>query len=56
MRIKRVAKMLVEKYPGKFSNEFGANKAAVAQLLDVKSKKIINQIAGYITQLKRSST
>jgi small subunit ribosomal protein S17e len=49
--IKRTARELLEKYPDLFIWDFEHNKRVVSKLLDVRSKKVRNQIAGYITHL-----
>ena len=49
--VKRTAKELLEKYPDLFTRDFEHNKQVVKKLLDVSSKKLRNQIAGYITHL-----
>lgn len=49
--VKRTARKLLEEYPDFFSDKFEENKVKVSQLLDVKSKKMRNRIAGYITHL-----
>jgi len=51
--IKRIAKDLLEKNPEKFSSDFETNKRMVEELIDIKSKKIRNVVAGYITSLKK---
>ncbi|PLJ77231.1 30S ribosomal protein S17e [Infirmifilum sp. NZ] len=52
--VKRTARMLVEKFGDSFTTDFEYNKAKVAELLHVPSKKLRNQIAGYVTrQIKR---
>ncbi|MEM5883135.1 MAG: 30S ribosomal protein S17e [Candidatus Aenigmatarchaeota archaeon] len=51
--IKNIALELVERYPDKFSNDFSKNKEIVKQLIEIKSKKLRNMIAGYITSLKK---
>ncbi len=38
-----------------FTEDFEANKKIVNELLVVDSKKIKDQVAGYITRLKRQS-
>jgi len=50
MYIKRAARMLLEKYPDKFTADFEHNKRVVGELLNV-SKRVRNRIAGYITRL-----
>jgi len=49
--IKRVARTLFEKYPGLFTRDFQHNKLVVSKLVIIPSKKLRNQIAGYITHL-----
>jgi small subunit ribosomal protein S17e len=53
--IKRISQTLIEKYPDMFTEDFEANKKIVNELLVVDSKKIKDQVAGYITRLKRQS-
>lgn len=50
--IKHIAKNLVEKYPDKFSTEFEKNKELMGQVVFVKSKRMRNTVAGYITAIK----
>jgi len=47
--IKNIAKELMEKYPDKFSADFEKNKKILSTFVSVNSKKIRNNIAGYIT-------
>jgi len=59
--IKSTARKLLEYYPDLFKPDFEYNKRLVAKLINTKSKKVRNQIAGYITHLlkikmKREST
>ncbi|WP_440060120.1 30S ribosomal protein S17e [Thermogladius sp. 4427co] len=49
--VKRVAKQLLENYPQLFTRDFERNKQLVSKLVTVRSKKLRNQIAGYITHL-----
>ena len=49
--VKRIAKMLVEKYGDKFTTDFEENKKLVEQFATVNSKRLRNQIAGYVTSL-----
>lgn len=49
-QIKRLAKELVVRFPGKFSSNFDANKHAVAALTQGATTKVRNQVAGYITR------
>ena len=49
--IKRTARELLEKYPELFTRDFEHNKKVVSRLIETKSKRVRNQIAGYITHL-----
>ncbi len=49
--VKRLARMLLEKYPDLFTRDFQQNKLIVSKLAVIPSKKLRNQIAGYITHL-----
>jgi small subunit ribosomal protein S17e len=49
--VKRTARKLLEMYPDLFTEDFEHNKKVVSQLVEVESKKLRNQIAGYVTRL-----
>ncbi len=49
--IKNIAKELLELYPDKFTTDFETNKRLVQLLTDIRSKKLRNRVAGYITHL-----
>ena len=49
--IKRVTNKLVQQYRSDFKKDFEGNKKLVTNFADVKSKKIRNTIAGYVTRL-----
>jgi small subunit ribosomal protein S17e len=49
-QIKRVAKELIRRFPDKFSNDFENNKHLVEALTQGTTRKVRNQIAGYITR------
>ena len=51
--IKNTARKLVEMYPDRFTTDFEENKKAVMELTDITSKRIRNQVAGYITRLMK---
>jgi len=53
--VKRTARKILELYPGEISEDFAKNKELVSRYLDVKSKKLRNQVAGYLTRLARLS-
>jgi small subunit ribosomal protein S17e len=48
--IKRVAIELIKKYPQEFTSDYQHNKSKVQELTDVKTNKMRNRIAGYITR------
>jgi len=51
-KVKVLAKEIVEKYPDRVSADFELNKHLVGELLVGQvSKKLRNQVAGYITRL-----
>ncbi len=49
--VKRIAWQVLEQNPNVFTKDFENNKRELSKLLVVKSKKLRNQIAGYITHL-----
>ncbi len=49
--VKRTARELLERYPDLFTGDFEHNKRVVTKLIDTGSKRVRNQIAGYITHL-----
>ncbi|MCD6323543.1 MAG: 30S ribosomal protein S17e [Desulfurococcales archaeon] len=49
--VKRTARTLLELYPSEASDDFERNKELVNQYVHLKSKKLRNQIAGYLTHL-----
>jgi len=51
--IKRSTKELLEAYGDNFTSDFSENKGLVRNYADIKSKKLRNIIAGYMTRLKR---
>jgi len=51
--VKHIARDLFEKNADKFSTDFEANKKIVDQLLDIKSKRMRNIVAGYLTSMKK---
>jgi len=51
MYVKNLAKALVEKYPGKFTDKFEKNKEELDKLFRLESKKIRNEVAGYIVDV-----
>jgi small subunit ribosomal protein S17e len=53
-KIKRISKEILAVSPDAFSADFAKNKEVLRGILDVRSKKILNQVAGYITRMKGS--
>lgn len=49
--VKRTARRLLELYPDVFTGDFEHNKRVVSLLIEFRSKKLRNQIAGYITHI-----
>jgi len=50
--VKHVGQELYEKHGDEFTTDFSKNKQILKQLAVIKSKKLMNTIAGYITSLK----
>jgi len=48
-QIKRVANELMDRFPEKFSTSFDDNKKSVSELTTGTTRRVRNQIAGYIT-------
>ncbi|MBS3102104.1 30S ribosomal protein S17e [Candidatus Woesearchaeota archaeon] len=51
---KRVSRQLVKQHRSEFKDNFNDNKALISQFTNVKSKKIRNVIAGYVTRIVNS--
>jgi len=49
--IKRSARLLLEKYPDKFTGDYEQNRNALDGVATIGSKPLKNKIAGYITTL-----
>jgi len=48
--IKAIAQELIREKPEVFTGDFNENKNLVSQYTNIKSKKIRNRVAGYITR------
>lgn len=48
--IKKTSRVLINKYPDKFSNDNEKNKTALNEMKIIFEKKLRNRIAGYITR------
>ena len=55
-RIKRISRSLIEKYPDKFKNDFENNKKILEEVTIIRSKKMRNRIAGYISRITSGTT
>ncbi|MEM4033028.1 MAG: 30S ribosomal protein S17e, partial [Zestosphaera sp.] len=51
--VKRTARRLMELFPSEISANFEDNKKLVSRYVYLRSKKLRNQIAGYLTHLVR---
>ena len=51
--IKRTSRQLIENSPESFGKEFETNKKSLGRILP--SKKVRNQIAGYIARVKKNT-
>ncbi|KUO39858.1 MAG: hypothetical protein APZ16_04780 [Candidatus Hadarchaeum yellowstonense] len=51
--IKRAAREILEKYPGKFTKDFSENVRILDELIKTDSKTTRNRVAGYITKIMR---
>ena len=54
--VKRNTLKLFDLHKDKIKKDFDSNKKIVDVLVDVKSKKLRNVIAGYVTRLKKQQT
>jgi small subunit ribosomal protein S17e len=54
--IKRSARLLLERYPDKFTGDYEQNHNALDGLASIKSKPLKNKIAGYITTLLKQKS
>lgn len=51
--VKRISRSLLEKYPNLFTADYEKNKQLVNHMVMSDSKKLKDQIAGYVTHLVR---
>jgi len=51
--IKNIAEKLFEEHAAEFTTSFEKNKELVKKYVDIKSKKLRNAVAGYVTRLKK---
>jgi len=48
--VKKTARMLMERYPDAFGDDFEHNKEVVSEVTNIESKGVRNRIAGYVTR------
>ncbi len=48
--IKNIAVELLKKYPDVWTSNFDINKKLVQELTNIRSKRVRNRVAGYITR------
>ena len=53
--VKRVTKQLVDAHADEFSEDFNHNKEVLKKYADIRSRKIRNVIAGYVSRLIRQA-
>ena len=51
--VKNLAEELIKEHGGKFKDDFEHNKKVLTEIKPMKSKKIMNQTAGYITRVMK---
>ena len=51
--IKKLGEELIKNYSDKFGKDFEKNKEVIKEILDIKSKKFRNILAGYITKVMK---
>ena len=52
-QVKRVSFELIKKHKDSFKTEFTENKKLVDDFAEIRSKKLRNMIAGYVTRLAK---
>ena len=53
--IKHLTEKILAEHRDKFTTDFEKNKKVLEEIIDIKSKKIRNQVVGYITKLMEKS-
>ncbi len=54
--VKKTARLLMERYPNAFGQDFEHNKELVDELTNIESKGVRNRIAGYVTSKQSRPT
>lgn len=53
-QIKRLTQRFIREHKGEISSDFTGNKKVVDQFAEIRSKKLRNTIAGYVTRLSKT--
>jgi len=53
-KVKAIARELVMKYADQFAQDFDKNKEVAKLLTNITAKRLLNQVAGYVTRIMRS--
>jgi small subunit ribosomal protein S17e len=53
--IKRIAQEIYERFKDQVTLDFTKNKELVNKVLEIKSKKVRNRVAGYLTRIAKLS-
>jgi small subunit ribosomal protein S17e len=48
--VKKTARLLMDRYPDAFNDDFERNKELVQELTNIESKSVRNRIAGFVTR------
>lgn len=54
-QIKRITNLVIAKHKDRLKTTFEENKVIVGSLIDTRSKKLRNVIAGYVTRLMKTN-
>ncbi len=49
--MKKIARVLLDKYPDKFNNDFDNNKKFLESLKIIEDKPVRNKVAGYLVRI-----
>lgn len=52
--VKKTGKVLLDRYPEAFGEDFDHNKESVRKLTNIESKNVRNRVAGYVTRKVQS--
>ncbi len=50
--VKKSAREIIALHPDKFGTDYEANKKALEDVMDARTKRLRNRIVGYVTRLK----